>query len=190
MPEMVFEYVLKDKGIDPTRILKSTRASTSVPLPLHFLAARVDYTIEFEPSATALEEEGAGYVVASVGTESGYVPYTSYSAKESYIEENPEVIQKFTNALQRGMEYVQTHTPEEIAKVIAPQFEETKLETITTIVNRYYEQDTWKSNLIFEQDSFDLLQNILESAGELKERAPYDELVTTEFAEKAAKAQD
>lgn len=100
------------------------------------------------------------------------------------------MIQKFTNALQRGMEYVQTHTPEEIAKVIAPQFEETKLETITTIVNRYYEQDTWKSNLIFEQDSFDLLQNILESAGELKERAPYDELVTTEFAEKAAKAQD
>ena len=123
--------------------------------------------------------------MASVGTESGYVPYTSYSAKESYIEENPEIIQKFTNALQKGMDYVQTHTPEEIAQVIAPQFEETGLETITTIVRRYYEQDTWKSNLIFEQDSFDLLQNILDSAGELKERAPYEDLVTTTFAEEA-----
>ena len=74
---------------------------------------------------------------------------------------------------------------EEIAQVIAPQFEETGLETITTIVRRYYEQDTWKSNLIFEQDSFDLLQNILDSAGELKERAPYEDLVTTTFAEEA-----
>lgn len=190
MPEMVFEYVLKDKGIDPTADLEINQSIDFGSTAAAFSGGQGDYTIEFEPSATALEEEGAGYVVASVGTESGYVPYTSYSAKESYIEENPEVIQKFTNALQRGMEYVQTHTPEEIAKVIAPQFEETKLETITTIVNRYYEQDTWKSNLIFEQDSFDLLQNILESAGELKERAPYDELVTTEFAEKAAKAQD
>ena len=187
---MVFEYVLKDKGIDPTTDLEINQSIDFGSTAAAFSGGQGDYTIEFEPSATALEEEGAGYVVASVGTESGYVPYTSYSAKESYIEENPEVIQKFTNALQRGMEYVQTHTPEEIAKVIAPQFEETKLETITTIVNRYYEQDTWKSNLIFEQDSFDLLQNILESAGELKERAPYDELVTTEFAEKAAKAQD
>ena len=83
------------------------------------------------------------------------------------------------------MDFVQTHTPEEIAEVIAPQFAETELETITAIVRRYYEQDTWKENLIFERDSFELLQDILESAGELKARAPYEKLVTTDFAENA-----
>ena len=143
--------------------------------------------MEFEPSATALEKEGAGYVVASLGVDSGYVPYTSYSAKTSFMEENPEIIQKFTNALQKGMDYVQTHTPEEIAAVIEPQFAETDLETITTIVKRYYEQDTWKENLIFEKDSFDLLQDILESAGELEARVEYKNLVTTEYAAEAAK---
>lgn len=145
--------------------------------------------MEFEPSATALEKEGAGYVVASLGVDSGYVPYTSFSAKTSYMTEHPKVIQKFTNALQKGMDYVQEHTPEEIAAVIAPQFPETDLDTITTIVTRYYEQDTWKENLIFEKESFDLLQDILESAGELNERVAYDDLVTTVYAETAAEAE-
>lgn len=124
--------------------------------------------------------------MASLGEDSGYVPYTAFSAKKSYIESHPEVIQSFTNALQKGMNYVNSHSPEEIAKVIAPQFEETPVETITTIVTRYYEQDTWKNNLIFEEDAFTLLQNILEEAGELPARVPYADLVTTEFAKKAA----
>ena len=127
-----------------------------------------------------------GYVVASLGVDSGYVPYTAYSAKTSYLNANPNIIQKFTNALQKGMDFVQSHTPEEIAKVIAPQFKETDLATITTIVSRYYEQDTWKSDLIFNEESFNLLQDILENSGELKERVPYEELVTTTFAKKAA----
>lgn len=131
--------------------------------------------------------EGKGYVVASLGTDSGYVPYTAYSAKSSFIGENPELIQKFTNALQKGMDYVQTHTPEEIASVIAPQFAETDITTIETIVARYHEQDTWKSDLIFEKESFELLQDILENAGELKDRVSYEELVITTFAEEAAK---
>ncbi len=143
--------------------------------------------MEFEPSATALEKEGDGFVVASLGVDSGYVPYTSYSAKTSYMEEHPEIIQSFTNALQRGMEYVQTHTPEEIAEVIAPQFKETDMDTLTTIVARYHEQDTWKENLVFEQESFELLEDILESAGELAQRVPYESLVQTEYAKEAAK---
>ena len=114
------------------------------------------------------------------------MPYTAYCAKTSYLEEHPDIVQSFTNALQKGMDYVNSHTPEEIAEVIAPQFPETDIETITTIVTRYYEQDTWKENLIFEQESFELLQDILEDAGELEKRVPYEELVTTEFAEKAA----
>lgn len=187
MPEMVFEYILRKNGLDPQKDLRIDQSIDFGSTAAAFSGdTSSDFTVEFEPSATALEKEGAGYVVASLGVDSGYVPYTSYSAKTSYMEKNPEIIQKFTDALQRGMEYVQTHTPEEIAKVIAPQFAETDLDTVTTIVKRYYDQDTWKSNLIFEKESFELLEDILEDAGELKERVPYENLVTTEYAAKAA----
>lgn len=183
---MVFEFILKKNGIDPAADLTIDQSIDFGSTAAAFSGGQGEYTVEFEPSATALEQEGAGYVVASLGEASGYVPYTAYSAKQSYIEEHPELLQAFTNALQKGMDYVQTHTPEEIAKVIQPQFEETDLDTITTIVTRYYEQDTWKDNLIFEKDSFDLLQNILQEAGELPQWTPYEDLVMTQFAEEAA----
>lgn len=186
MPEMVFEYILKENGIDPATDLKINQNIDFGSTAAAFSEGQGDFTVEFEPGATTLESEGKGYVAASLGEDSGYVPYTAFSAKQSYIDENPDVIQGFTNALQKGMDYVQEHTPEEIAAVIEPQFPETDLETITTIVTRYYDQDTWKSNLIFEESSFDLLQDILESAGELEERVPYDDLVTTKFAAIAA----
>lgn len=125
--------------------------------------------------------------MASLGEDSGYVPYTSFSAKKSYLEKNGDIIQAFTDALQKGMDYVQDHTPEEIAKVIAPQFPETNMDTLTTIVDRYYQQDTWKDNLIFQEDAFSLLQNILKDSGVLEKNVPYEDLVTREFAEKAAK---
>ena len=186
MPEMVFEYILKENGIDPEEDLEINQSIDFGSTAAAFSEGQGDFTVEFEPGATTLESEGTGYVVASLGEDSGYVPYTAFSAKRSYIDENPDIIQGFTNALQKGMDYVQTHSPEEIASVIEPQFPETDLETITTIVTRYYDQDTWKSNLIFEESSFDLLQDILESAGELEKRAPYDDLVTTKFAAIAA----
>lgn len=187
MPEMVFEYILKQNGIDPSKDLDINQSIDFGSTAAAFSGGQGDFTIEFEPGATTLELEDAGYVVASLGVDSGYVPYTAYSAKSSFMKENPEIIQKFTNALQKGMDYVKEHTPEEIAQVIAPQFKETDLNTITTIVKRYYAQDTWKDNLVFEKESFELLQDILESAGELEERVPYDELVTTKYAEKAVK---
>ena len=187
MPEMVFEYILKENGIDPEKdltIIQNIDFGSTAPA---FADGRGDFTIEFEPGATSLESEGKGHVIASLGKDSGYVPYTAFSAKKSYLKQNPDVIQRFTNALQKGMDYVRSHSPSETASVIKPQFPETTLEMITTIVTRYYEQDTWKSNLIFEESSFDLLQDILESAGELEKRAPYKDLITTEFAENAAK---
>ena len=187
MPEMVFEYILRKNGLDPQKDLTIDQSIDFGSTAAAFIGDKsADFTVEFEPSATALEKEGAGYVVASLGVDSGYVPYTSYSAKTSYMEKNPEIIQKFTNALQKGMEYVQDHTPEEIAEVIAPQFAETDLDIVTTIVKRYYEQDTWKSDLIFEKESFELLEDILEDAGELNEHVSYEDLVTTEYAAKAA----
>ena len=185
MPEMVFEYILRQNGIDPADVnidqsidFGSTAAA--------FSGGKGEYTVEFEPSATALESSGAGYVVASLGVDSGYVPYTSFSAKKSYIDAHPDLIQHFTNALQAGMDYVNSHTPEEIAVAIAPQFPENDVATLTTIVSRYSEQDTWKDNLVFEKDSFELLQDILESAGELAERTEYTDLVTTEYAKIAS----
>ena len=187
MPEMVFEYILKQNGLDPQKDLSIDQSIDFGATAAAFTGDdSADFTVEFEPSATALEKQGAGYVVASLGVDSGYVPYTSYSAKTSYMEKNPDIMQKFTDALQKGMDYVQSHTPEEIAEVIEPQFPETDLDTITAIVKRYYDQDTWKENLVFGQDGFELLQDILEDAGELKERTPYTELVNTEFAQNAS----
>lgn len=187
MPQMVFEYILKQHGLDPASDLSINQNIDFGSTAAAFSEGEADYTVEFEPGATSLESEGKGYVVASLGKDSGYVPYTAYSAKQSFIEEHPDVIQSFTNALQKGMDFVQTHTPGEIAEVIEPQFPETDLDTITTIVTRYYEQNTWKADLIFQEESFELLQDILEEAGELEKRAPYEDIVTTEFAEKAVK---
>lgn len=188
MPQMVFEYILKQHDIDPTKDLEIDQSIDFGSTAAAFSSGQGEFTVEFEPSATILEKEGVGYVVASLGVDSGYVPYTSYSAKTSYIEKNPEIIQGFTNALQKGMDFVNSHTPQEIAEVIAPQFSDSDMETITTIVSRYAEQDTWKENLIFEKDSFTLLQDILEMAGELGERVPYEKLVTTKYAKSATNA--
>lgn len=187
MPQMVFEYILKENGIDPAKDLSINQNIDFGSTAAAFAEGQADFTVEFEPGATTLESEGKGYVVASLGEDSGYVPYTAFCAKQSYLKKNEKVIQGFTNALQKGMNYVQNHTPEEIAKIIAPQFKETNLETITTIVTRYYDQDTWKSDLVFEKESFELLQDILETAGELSKRAPYEDLVTTEYAKEAVK---
>lgn len=187
MPQMVFEYILRQNDIDPAKDVNIDQSIDFGSTAAAFSEGKAEFTVEFEPGATSLEKEGKGFVVASLGTDSGYVPYTAFSAKQSFIEKNPEVIQGFTNALQKGMDYVQSHKPEEIAQIIAPQFKETDIDTVTTIVTRYYEQDTWKDNLIFEEQSFNLLQDILEDAGELTKRTPYEDLVTTEYAEKAAK---
>ena len=185
MPQMVFEYILRQNGIDPEKDVNIDQSIDFGSTAAAFSSGQGEFTVEFEPGATTLEKEGVGYVVASLGTDSGYVPYTAYCTKTSFIEEHPEIVQAFTNALQKGMDYVNSHTPEEIAEVIAPQFAETDIDTVTTIVTRYHEQDTWKENLVFEKESFELLQDILEEAGELDKRVPYEALVTTEFAKAA-----
>lgn len=186
MPEMVFEYILKKNNLNPKTDLSIDQSIDFGSTAAAFSGGQGDFTIEFEPHATALEAKGDGYVVASLGEESGFVPYTAFSAKKSYIEKNPEIIQHFTDALQEGMNYVNQSSPAEIAKTISPQFPETELDTLTTIITRYHEQNTWKENLIFEEESFTLLQNILEEAGELSNRVPYETLVDTSFAKEAA----
>lgn len=187
MPEMVFEYVLKENGINPSTDLTIDQSIDFGSTAAAFSGGSGDFSVEFEPGATNLEKEGAGFVVASVGVDSGYVPYTAFSAKESYIQKHPELIQSFTNALQKGMDYVIQHSSEDIADVISPQFKDTDKNTISTIVERYKSQDTWKNNLVFSEESYNLLLDILEEAGVITDRPAYKELVTTTYAEKAAK---
>ena len=184
---MVFEYILKKNNMNPSADLTIDQSIDFGATAAAFSGGQGDFSVEFEPAATALEQENTGYVVASLGVDSGYVPYTAFSAKASFLKENPTLIQQFTNALQKGMDYVNSHDPAEIAKVIAPQFEETDLETITAIVSRYHGQETWNSDLVFTQDSYDLLLDILQEAGELTDSPPYEDLVNTTFAAEAAK---
>ena len=182
---MVFEYVLKQQGIDPKKDLTIDKSIDFGSTAAAFSGGNGDFSVEFEPGATNLEKEGSGYVVASLGVDSGYVPYTAFSAKESYIQKHPDIIQSFTNALQKGMTYVNNHSAAEIAKVIAPQFKDTDEATITMIVERYQKQDTWKDDLVFTKDSYKLLLDILEEAGVLTDRPPYQELITTTYAKEA-----
>lgn len=182
MPQMVFEYVLKLHDIDPKTDLTIIQNIDFGVTAEAFVSGTGDYTVEFEPHATYVEEEGAGKVIASLGVDSGYVPYTCFSALDSYIEANPEVIGSFVRAIQKGLDFVNSHSAEEIAEVIHPQFAETDFETLKTIVERYKNQDTWKKDTIFTEEAFDLLQNILDEAGVLEKRVNYEELVTTDFS--------
>ncbi len=184
MPEMVFEYILKKNGMDPAKDLEIVKNIDFGLTAQAYASGQGDYTVEFEPYAASLEADGKGTVIASLGEASGNVPYTAYSAKKSYLKEHKKELEAFTRALQKGMDFVQKNTPEEIAKVIAPQFPETDEKALVAVVKRYHEQNTWKDNLVFEKESFELLQDILLDAGVITERTPYEDLVDTSLAEK------
>ena len=180
MPQMILEYILFNNGIDPNMDLTiDQNIDFGLTAGAFSGDTSYDFTVEFEPGATALEKEGVGYVVASLGVDSGYVPYTAYCAKKSYIENNTETIKSFNRAIQKGLDYVNSHSSVEIAQVIAPQFSDTDIATITTIVERYRTQDSWKKTTVFEQDEFSLLVDILKKAGQIDSDVPYEKLVVT-----------
>ncbi len=184
MPEMVFEFILSREGVDKEKVNIIQNVDFGYTGQA-FASGTGDYTIEFEPSASSLVAEGYGVIAESLGVASGYVPYTAYCAKQSYIEENEDVIRNFTKALQKGMDYVNSHDTKEIADVIAPQFEGYTAETIAVGLDNYKKQDTWKENLVFEKESYELLLDILEFSGVIDERPDYEKLVTTVYAEEA-----
>ena len=150
-----------------------------------FAADVGDFTVEFEPTATSLEQEGVGYVAASLGTECGFVPYTVYMASSEYMEENPEIIQKFTNAVYRGQLWTENHTSGEIAEVIQSYFPENDVETLAGIIERYKSQDTWRATPVYSEEDFELFEDIMEEGGELTRRVAFDELIDNSFAQKA-----
>lgn len=185
MPQMVLEYILKQNGIEP---FKDTEIITNIDFTAtaaSYVNGIGDFTAEFEPTASKLEDTENFHVVESLGVASGKVPYTTYMALDSYIKDNENVVQKFTNAIYKGQIWVENHSAKEIAEVIQPHFEDTDINLLTKIVDRYKQQGTWRADPFFEKEGLDLLQDILDSGGELSERVPYEDIVTTEFADKA-----
>ena len=187
VPEMTLEYVLKKNGVIPGQ---DVEVDTSVQFALMagaFTGGNADYVTLFEPVASTLEREGKGYIVASVGAESGEIPYTAYYAKKSYIKKNPDIIQKFTNAIYRGQIWVDTHTPEEVAEAIKESFPDSDKELLTVVAKRYKDQDTWCKDPVMKKDALGLLQEVMKTAGELKQEAPYEAIVDNSYAENAIK---
>lgn len=187
MPEMTLEYVLKSKGLVLNQDVTVRTDVQFNALAGAFISGEGDYVTLFEPVAASLEKEGKGYVVASIGVEGGYIPYTCYSATKEYMEKNPEIIQKFTNALYKAMVWVQNNDSATIAAAVKPQFPDSDDDLLITLVDRYRDQDSWKPDLIITEDGINHLMNIMELAGELDKRADYNKIVNTEFAKKAMK---
>lgn len=188
MPELVLEYILKQKGFDISKDIEIINNISFTSTAGAFVGNVGDYTVEFEPTATTIENQKNGYVVASLGEASGLIPYTVYMATKDYMYENPDIIQKFTNAVYKGQLWVNSHSSKEIAEVIAPQFTESDVETLTKIIERYKSQDTWKEDPLFDKEGFELLETIMEEGGELNKKVPFDDFVTNHFAEEAVKA--
>ncbi len=187
MPELVLEYVIKENGMtigEDMEIINNIDFSSTAGA---FLGNVGDYTVEFEPAATTLEQSGAGHIVASLGQASGYVPYTVYMARDDFMTEHPEIIEAFTRAIYKGQQWVESHTSAEIAEVILPQFPDSDAETLTTIIERYKAQDTWKTDPTISEEGFALIQEIMMEGGELAEAIPYEDIVVTDFAEKVMK---
>lgn len=177
MPEMTFEYALRKNGIDPN---KDVSIDTSVAFPAMegaFIGGNDDFVTLFEPNALSVEKQGLGYVVAYVGALSGDVPYTSFNAKKSYIKNNKETIKGFTKAINKGLKYVYETDNEKIAKDIYEFFPELSLNDLTKIIKRYKDNNAWRKNSKINKKEFIHIEEIMENAGELDKRVPYEKLV-------------
>lgn len=181
MPVMMFEWALTQAGIDPKEDVNVDTSIEFASMSGAFIGGTGDFVNLFEPNALQLEQEGYGYVVASLGELGGVVPYTAYHAKKSYIEKNEEVIQGFSNAINKALKYTREHTPEEIAKDLVDYFPDTSLDDITTIVKRYKDNDSWFDTTEIKEEDFNHIQEVMENSEALEKRAPYDKLVDTRF---------
>lgn len=187
VPYMTFEYVLKQNGIDPETDVNLDDSIKFDLMAGAFAGGDAEYVTLFEPTASMTEEAGKGYVVASVGEASGEIPYTAYFAKKSYIEENKDVIQGFTNAIYKGQQWVKQHSAKEIAEVIQDFFPDTDLDMLTKSIQSYMNIDAWNDTPILKEEAFNRLQTVMKEAGELDKEAPYNKVINNEFAENSIK---
>ncbi|MCI5967641.1 MAG: ABC transporter substrate-binding protein [Tenericutes bacterium] len=179
MPEMTFEWALRQNGIDPTKDLDIDTSVAFAAMGGAFIGGQGDFVTLFEPNALQIEKQGFGYVVASIGELGGVVPYTSYSARNSYLEKNPEIIEKFTRAIQKGLDFVHNHSDEEVAKAILDFFPDTSLTDLTGVMERYRSIDAWPTTTTFSSESFYHLQDIMMAANELDSTVKYEDLIYT-----------
>ena len=183
VPYMTLEYVLKKNGLDTVNDLNLDTSISFDAMNSSFVGGTADYVTSFEPAASQLEKEGAGYIVAAVGSATEEIPYTAYFAKKSYIEKNSDIIQKFTNAIYKGQVWVNTHTAEEIADATLASFPDSDKELLTKAIKNYKDIDVWNTTPVMSEASFNLLQDVIVEAGELDTKAPYDKVVNNTFAE-------
>ena len=183
VPYMTFEYVLKQNGIDTKNDVVLDDSIKFDLMAGAFAGGNADYVTLFEPTASMTQAQEKGYVVASVGEAAGEIPYTAYFAKKSYIEENPEIIQGFTNATYKGLQWVKEHTAKEVAEIIQSFFPDTDLEMLANSVQSYKDIDAWNETPVLKQEAFDRLQTVMEKAGELATKAPYEKIINNKFAE-------
>lgn len=184
MPEMTFEWALREHGLDPKNDLEIDTSVAFSAMEGAFIGGNGDFVTLFEPNATSVEKHGYGYVVAYIGSLGGSVPYTAYNARKSYIEANPEVIEKFTRAIDKGLKYVYSHNAKDIAKIMLDYFPDTTLADMETIVGRYKSGEAWKKNITINEEEWQHIQEIIKSAGELDKYAPYDKLIYTKYFDK------
>ena len=184
VPYMTLEYVLKKNGLDPQKDLTLDDSIKFDLMAGAFSGGNAEYVTLFEPTASLTEKAGKGYVVASVGEAAGEIPYTAYFAKKSYIENNADTVEKFTKAIYKGQIWVKEHTSKEIAEAVKDFFPDTDIELLAEVIQNYKDIDAWNETPILKQESFDLLQSVMEEAGELKQKAPYDKIVNNSFGEK------
>ena len=183
VPFMTLEYVLKQNGINPGTDVVLDDSIKFDLMAGAFTAGDAEYVTLFEPTASLTELEGKGYVVASVGEAAGEIPYTAYFAKKSYIEENRDIIQGFTNAIYEGEQWVKNHSSREIAEAIQSFFPDTDIELLERAIQSYKDIDAWNETPVLKQESFNKLQEVMTLAGELTDKAPYEKIVNNEFAE-------
>lgn len=182
MPEMTLEWTLKEAGIDPKNDLTIDTSIAFASMSGAFIGGTGDFVSLFEPNALQLERQGYGYVVASLGELGGIVPYTAYNARKSYIENNPDVIEGFTKAIQKGLDYVHNHSSKELAQIILEYFPDVSLNDLETIIERYKSIDSWYKTTYINEDDFNHIQEIAENANQLDKRAPFDKLVNNSFS--------
>lgn len=186
MPQMAGEFVLKKHGIDPQNDLTLIQNIDFANIATAFASGTGDYVQLFEPTASIFVKEGKGHIVASFGTESGHIPYTTYMTKTSYLKENDETVLKFTRALKKAQDWVQKQDAAEIAKTIQPYFEDADPEIMKMSIQRYKEQGSYAADPILDEEEWDNLQNIMDEAGELPSRMDYTKLVNVKYAEKVS----
>lgn len=177
MPEMTFEWALKENGIDPEKDLTIDTSVAFAAMEGAFIGGDADFVTLFEPNASSVEKQGLGYVVGYVGNWGGEVPYTAYNAKKSFIKENPEIIKGFTKAIDKGLKYVKNTDSNTIAKDIQEFFPELSLDDLTLIIERYKTNDAWPDSTDITKEEFDHIQEIMISSNELDKKAPYDKLI-------------